>query len=389
MLKNEWNAIALNVDEKSPRRNEAALAERQLAHTRKVLEKVDLIREYWSKIPDENKKSFHQVMADFMALVWRYYAIDNATHRFWFTINDCIRDYFAQKIYLIDIDKAVLQYEWIRFHYEAEKGNKQLVETIINKRTFKEFFGSRGIPVSRRIGFVQFREGTLAWRGADEDWQTLDSLWAGGRNEVFCKPELDTQGNGCFMFENRGGVYHIDGTPCNDQDWDTYFSQPKLMEEVVVNHPLLKSLHPQSLNTCRIVTACAADGEIVLLRSMLRMGVGGSTVDNLYHGGLGVIIKPDGTLNELASYHDYTRPGTPAHPDSGVVFKEVKLPYYQEAVALAKKAHSLCGGLRSAGWDVAITPNGPVLIECNVNYSIIARYGGLRHEMVKYFTPAE
>ncbi len=53
------------------------------------------------------------------------------------------------------------------------------------------------------------------------------------------------------------------------------------------------------------------------------------------------------------------------------------------------EAHSQCKELRSIGWDVAITGEGPVLIEGNIHYSINPLYGGLRHEMVKYFTPAE
>ncbi|MBQ0161358.1 MAG: hypothetical protein KBT28_12150 [Bacteroidales bacterium] len=389
MLRNELNAIALNVDEKSPRRNEAALVERQLAYTQKILEKAGLIREYWSKIPDENKKSFHQVMADFMALIWRYYTFDNATYRFWFTVNDCIVDYFAQKMYKVDIDTVASQYEWIRYHHEYEKANKDLVKTICNKHLFREFFHNLGFPVSEQLGHISFHDGLLAWCDEGHGLTSLDNLWNNGREEVFCKPELDSMGNGCFKLGYQDGSYTINGKPCMEEDLSAAFREPKLIEEVVVNHPLVKALHPESLNTCRLITLRSDDGRISLFQAIMRMGVGDCTVDNLYHGGLATNIKPDGFLHEFAVYDDYTKPKTPKHPDSGFLFKDVQLPYYKEAVDMVIEAHSQCKELRSIGWDVAITSEGPVLIEGNIHYSINPLYGGLRHEMVKYFTPAE
>ncbi len=53
------------------------------------------------------------------------------------------------------------------------------------------------------------------------------------------------------------------------------------------------------------------------------------------------------------------------HPDSGVVFDGFVVPRFFEAVDLVKACHSLLPGLHSIGWDVAVTPEGPVLLEGN------------------------
>ncbi len=385
MLRNEWNAIALNVDEKSPRRNEAALAERQLAYTQKILEKADLIREYWSKIPDENKKSFHQVMADFMALVWHYYAIDNATYRFWGKMDECILGYFGQRMYKNDIASLSWQREWERFHLEAEKSNRELICIIDNKRRFREYFGGHGLPVCLRLGTLEVQNEELTYRDAAGTEHPVASLW-NGRESIFCKPELESQGRGCFRLDLISGQYVVDGKKYGEQDLKALFEQPRLVEEVLVNHNVLHALHPASLNTCRFITIREHDGGFRVLRAVMRMGVGGSTVDNWCHGGLAVEIKPDGCLAEFAQYEDYAIPDTRFHPDSGIVFQEVKIPYYSEAVELALEAHRLCRAMKSVGWDIAITKNGPVLVEGNVFYeSFQAVCGGLRPEMARFF----
>ena len=43
---------------------------------------------------------------------------------------------------------------------------------------------------------------------------------------------------------------------------------------------------------------------------------------------------------------------------------------YREAVELACRAHRSLYGIRTIGWDVAISDNGPVFIEGNDNWEI-------------------
>jgi hypothetical protein len=73
------------------------------------------------------------------------------------------------------------------------------------------------------------------------------------------------------------------------------------------------------------------------------------------------------------------------HPDTGVVFKDFKIPYYEDAVKLVCQAHTFFYNVRSIGWDVAISELGPVIIEGNDNWeitSIQAIYGGKKKELI-------
>lgn len=53
------------------------------------------------------------------------------------------------------------------------------------------------------------------------------------------------------------------------------------------------------------------------------------------------------------------------HPDSGILFKSIQVPFLQQAIELVKSAARSIPAIRWIGWDLAITPQGAVLIEGN------------------------
>ena len=56
-----------------------------------------------------------------------------------------------------------------------------------------------------------------------------------------------------------------------------------------------------------------------------------------------------------------------SHPVTGVTFEGFRLTQFDEARALVLKAHNVEGfrDYSMIGWDVAFTPDGPILIEGN------------------------
>lgn len=60
--------------------------------------------------------------------------------------------------------------------------------------------------------------------------------------------------------------------------------------------------------------------------------------------------------------------GTPLyknHPTTNVQILGVKLPFWEETLALIDKAARRIPSVGYIGWDVAITPTGPIIIEGN------------------------
>jgi len=65
------------------------------------------------------------------------------------------------------------------------------------------------------------------------------------------------------------------------------------------------------------------------------------------------------------------------HPDTGTRIIDASLPYWQESVALVLRAHAAAfARFPFLGWDIALTPNGPLLLETN------SGWGALFHQML-------
>ena len=145
-----------------------------------------------------------------------------------------------------------------------------------------------------------------------------------------------------------------------------------LIQKRVEQHPVMASLHMQSLNTMRLVTIRnRRTGQVDVFPSILRIGTGNSYVDNTSQGGVAVGI--DFNTGKLKS-EGFLKPQfggrINCHPDSLIKFDEFQIPYLDEAVKQAKFLHSKLPDIHSIGWDVAIGPDGPVFIEGNDNWEI-------------------
>lgn len=132
----------------------------------------------------------------------------------------------------------------------------------------------------------------------------------------------------------------------------------------------MNAINPCAINTIRIVTI-NKDGSPYVLSALLRVGTAATgNVDNWARGGLAVGISEDGYLHEYGFYKPIHGRKTDRHPDSNIKLCEFKVPEYQRVVEAACKAHKFFYGVRSIGWDIAISDDGPVFIEGNDNWKI-------------------
>lgn len=137
-----------------------------------------------------------------------------------------------------------------------------------------------------------------------------------------------------------------------------------LVEEALTQHPAMQALYPGSLNTLRIVTLTDGSGAVHILYAYIRTGRGGAFVDNTTSGGLSVLVCADGVIRKPA-LSDKTGEYFYAHPDTGCSFIGFRVPFYPEAAALCREAAKVRPGMRYVGWDVGLTPGGPMLVEGN------------------------
>lgn len=139
-----------------------------------------------------------------------------------------------------------------------------------------------------------------------------------------------------------------------------------VIEDVVTQHPALSELYPYSVNCLRMVTVYWKKKSYVLY-AVLKTGNNKKFVDNLENGGYachvdletGVVTGPGHTSDlDLCE----------AHPMTGIRFEGFQVPLFEEAKQLVSEAAKVNPRVRYIGWDVAITPDGPLIIEGN-NYA--------------------
>jgi hypothetical protein len=140
-----------------------------------------------------------------------------------------------------------------------------------------------------------------------------------------------------------------------------------IYQKFLEQHPDLSALHPSSINSVRIDTSII-DNEVTTSAAVLRIGTGNSVVDNASAKGFCVGVDlATGRLKDKG----YRKPhfgGGPIfqHPDTGLVLADMQLPFWPELLDLINRAARAFEPFGTLGWDIAFTPDGPVLIEANV-----------------------
>lgn len=178
--------------------------------------------------------------------------------------------------------------------------------------------------------------------------------------EVIIKPTVDTMGGRGVrfcIFEN--GIDKISGK--NVREIIITHDEDFIIQKKIRNHESLRKLHPESLNTLRVITFVVKNDVKVAPLSM-KIGVGERFVDN---AGIFIGIKQNGELySEGFSKKHINR--YRVHPDTQIEFKGYKIEGVEKIVAATKKLHSRLPQLKMLSWDVTYDENCNVaIIEVN------------------------
>lgn len=271
-------------------------------------------------------------------------------------------------------DKAKL-YDFARFGHESflsdlQRELTQLINgryaSVLNDKLIFEAVFGQTFPTSTALGIVE--------RGR---WVPLSdsptALWDRDVT-VFVKPVAGGGGKNVFKADIRRGDVSVGGRALSAEAFVAELVQAGgiyLFTERVEQHSLLADFFPGSVNTVRLLTMRDPDSaQPFLAQAVMRVGTsktGG--VDNFSQGGLSFSIDAtNGHIGFGRRKLDGLSDRFERHPETGVTITGQVIPHWDEVLQLALGALTHFPPLQYAGWDVIVSPTGPVLLEGN-NYS--------------------
>lgn len=180
-----------------------------------------------------------------------------------------------------------------------------------------------------------------------------------GLDKIIAKPLKGIEGIGIRIYD----VKH------NRKSYRKLFSEivagpPSIVEQFLTQHPAISEIYPNALNTIRVMSFLD-NGEGKILNAVMKFATN-SNVDNYYQGGLaaGVDVKT-GVL--CTNGVDYQGNLYELHPYSGKQLKGFQIPHWDKVVELIREAAAIHPKFSYIGWDIAITPDGPEIVEGNHN----------------------
>ena len=139
-----------------------------------------------------------------------------------------------------------------------------------------------------------------------------------------------------------------------------------IVQPLIACHPDISKIALYALPTVRIVTIIDERGTPEVVSATFRCASKvGARVDNMKAGGLIVPVElATGTLG--IACQGYGGGDHIVHPVTGAAIMGRALPDWDAAAALVRRAHAdAFADYCIIGWDVALTPDGPILIEGN------------------------
>lgn len=327
---------------------------------------IDLLAHYnkWCKhesyFPEDVKKSQFRIFIDQLHEIVRY----GSANEFYFPYGFDVKSQEQMKEYL----------HYTPFMQLRDKHNIKLhsaTAVLRNKQLFgmfTEYYGiksAENLAISTSDGlFDLIKKKYVSVSDFFHDLMVSD---------LFMKPVDGECGNGIYHVSINNGSIIANGRETTFAEMaEILLSASYLIQATVIQHDKLKLLHPQSLNTIRLVTIKnPKNGRPEVFPSILRIGTGDAIVDNTSQGGLAVGIHLDnGRLREFGYYKPAYGTKVAIHPDSKIRFSEFTIPFFEECKRQAIFLHSRLPDIHSIGWDIAIGSEGPIFIEGNDNWEI-------------------
>jgi hypothetical protein len=149
---------------------------------------------------------------------------------------------------------------------------------------------------------------------------------------------------------------------------DLLGDEPLIFEDVIQQSQQMSLLNASSVNTVRFMTVLYPDNKARVIACFMKIGRAGSCVDNAGNGGnvdSGVNLETGQLYNAICFNGWRKSERITNHPDSGVQVDGIVIKNWHDIKRKVCKYQEKLPFIKAAGWDIAITENGPKIIEVN------------------------
>lgn len=262
------------------------------------------------------------------------------------------------------------------------------IHILEDKWVMQQYLTSMNLPVPKTYGLLHPQFGISSSGKPFQQPNHLASIIEPDLpTTLFIKPRGGRQGRNIFKADVRRSTPDkiVITSNGHEQDLDHFFdSLPHdafddygggyhgwLVQAYIQQHDFLNTLNPYTVNTVRVLTFIDSNNNIQVQHAILRLGRRGGTADNWTSGGLAVAIDTgSGRLGYGLLKPPYNHERLLTHPDTNIRFEGEILPEWPSIVEVCLQAASQFSGIRTIGWDIALSPSGPVIIEGNSNWGV-------------------
>lgn len=153
--------------------------------------------------------------------------------------------------------------------------------------------------------------------------------------------------------------------------------QPLIFESIIRQTEQLSSINPSSVNTVRFMTTLYPNNEVKLVATFIKIGRAGHCVDNAGAGGNvdACIDMENGMMKYVIQYDGWRKiKQITHHPDTNTQIEGMMIDNWESIKQQVMEFQKAIPYVKAAGWDIAITDEGPVVVEVNDMWDRTGQY---------------
>lgn len=311
-----------------------------------------------------------------MLAVWPFGALIDTMYNL--AYSDCRRDVlslmrFGGRMLAAALGGNVMPLEYVayRLHEPDRRGRMGdylywSEDLVFRQLNAKSGAGNRDVQDKARFAEICRRHGlpcipTLAaYRGGKQ--LEPEVPFVPEQERLWVKDLAGKQGQGAAEWRRDGNIYRdaAGRTQTPQQLAAAWQARNCIVQPCVRNHPALDELSCGLLVGARILTGIDKSGVVHLITHDITLPWGGWDNKPFF---VFAKVGKDGRIVRALMGDSVP---VERHPDSGAPIPGVAIPFWDEAVELARRAHrEAFRRFVFLGWDIAFTNEGPLLIEAN------------------------